>query len=94
MAKDFQQGDRIGIWFNKRALGSVDLAFPHALEVEGAGWRIEVAARGDVIVHFREGGAVKKIAVNKGDVIIGNGDDMYISVARVAPGEGAADGAR
>jgi hypothetical protein len=73
-------GERIGIWFNKRALTNIELTLRHRLSSDGGGWRIDILARGDVIIHLRDSGP-KKIQMEEGDVILGNGDDLYVGIA-------------
>lgn len=73
-------GDEAGtaIVFNKREVARLDLAAPHRLVPDGAGWRIAFSAAGSVRVDMARG-PKEVLAVVEGDFLLSTGEDLYLT---------------
>ncbi len=82
----------VGIWINKREVMTLGYLFGHSVTPGGAGWRLDVKEKGQLLIHFKTGSA-DALDLEPGDFILASGDDLYVKLQRrpskVPPGRGA-----
>lgn len=81
-----------GLWINKRQVVTLGFLFGHSLSPSGAGWRLDVKERGQLVISF-ETGSADTLDLEPGDFLLGSGDDLFVRLGRrptkVPPGRGA-----
>lgn len=81
-----------GLWFNKRQITTLGFLFQHGVDPSGAGWRLDVKGKGQLVIHFERGSA-DTLELEPGDFILGSGDDLFVKLqrapAKVPPARGA-----
>lgn len=73
-----------GVWFNKRAVSFIEMAFPHAFRAMPEGWEIEAAGPGRMEVRLLHGGQ-QRFDVVPEDTLRASGDEMYLVLAGRTP---------
>lgn len=65
------------VWFNKRAVSTLELPLPHSFTSHPHGWQIEFSTAGRIVARLREAG-VQNIDVVAGDKLVSSAEELYL----------------